>query len=112
MNFLKSLFKRKPVNNNFKVLSKSEFLNRTGNKSVTIIDVRTPAEFRSGHLDKAINIDYLQGAEFIRKINGLPRDLPVYIYCRSGNRSRKAGAKMLNMGFKEIYDLRGGIMNI
>ena len=46
--------------------------------------------------------------DFREKIQELDRDKPVYLYCRSGNRSGKASKIMDELGFKEIVDLKGG----
>ncbi|MDO9590965.1 MAG: rhodanese-like domain-containing protein, partial [Microcella sp.] len=51
-----------------------------------VIDVRTPAEFASGHLEGAINID-VQSADFDSRISELDADGTYFVYCRSGNRS-------------------------
>ena len=63
-----------------------------------IIDVRTPAEYATGHLDGALNID-VQGADFAAQISELDPSQPYFIYCRSGNRSGQAISQMANMGF-------------
>ena len=63
-----------------------------------IIDVRTPAEYATGHLDGALNID-VQSADFAAQISELDPSQPYFIYCRSGNRSGQAISQMANMGF-------------
>jgi len=73
-----------------------------------IIDVRTSEEFQSGHLKDASNIDYYSD-DFSKKINLVQRDVPIYLYCRSGGRSSSAAKKMLKLGFKEVYNLNDGI---
>ena len=77
-------------------------------KEGIIIDVRTPEEFQSGHLKDASNIDYYSD-DFSKKINLVQRDVPIYLYCRSGGRSSSAAKKMLKLGFKEVYNLNDGI---
>ena len=47
------------------------------------IDLRTPKEFKEGHIEEALNISVLS-VDFKEKINELPKEAPVYIYCRSG----------------------------
>ncbi|PTW91586.1 rhodanese-related sulfurtransferase [Microbacteriaceae bacterium MWH-Ta3] len=69
-----------------------------------VIDVRTPAEFASGHLDGAVNID-IQGAAFTDLIGQLPTDGTYYIYCRSGNRSAQAIDYMESAGFTNVTNL-------
>lgn len=72
-----------------------------------LIDVRTPEEFKEGHIEGALNISILSG-DFKKKINELPKQAPVYIYCRSGKRSKKAAIQMDSLGFKKIFDIEGG----
>ncbi|AMA49460.1 MULTISPECIES: thioredoxin [Flavobacterium] len=85
------------------------FAEKTANTDGYILDVRTPQEYNSQHLDKAINIDY-NAADFENKLSQLDKNKPVYLYCLSGGRSTKAMAKMSTMGFKEIHNMTGGIM--
>ena len=66
--------------------------------STVIIDVRTPAEFASGHLVGAINID-IQSPDFRDQVMALETDGEYFIYCRSGNRSGQAISEMSQMGF-------------
>lgn len=76
---------------------------------ITIVDVRTPEEFEKGHVENAINIDW-NGNNFATEIAKLDKTKPIIIYCQSGNRSGKAAAKMLNMGFENLYEMEGGMM--
>ncbi len=63
-----------------------------------IIDVRTPEEFATGHLDGAVNID-IQAADFRERVMELDPSGEYFIYCRSGNRSGQAISQMSQMGF-------------
>jgi thioredoxin len=74
-----------------------------------VIDVRTPEEYQKGYLPNAINIDW-NGGDFETKINAYDKSKPVFVYCLSGARSGKAAEKMRDMGFKEVYALKGGIL--
>jgi len=74
-----------------------------------LIDVRTPEEFNSKHLDNAQNIDY-NGSDFDTEIAKLDKNKPTFVYCLSGGRSSSAVAKMQEMGFTELYNLEGGMM--
>lgn len=85
------------------------FAERIANADVTVLDVRTPQEYASQHLDKAVNIDY-NGADFEAQLAKLDKNKPVYLYCLSGGRSGKAQQKMNDMGFKEVHNMTGGIM--
>ena len=91
------------------LLNTSEYKKAISETDVQLVDIRTQHEFRSGHLAKAMNIDFFQPTVFAEKFNRLDKSKPVYIYCRSGGRSQKAAAKLLEMGFTQIYDLRGGL---
>ena len=73
-----------------------------------IIDVRTSKEFSSGHIFDATNIDYYS-EQFLEKLNLVRKDLPIYLYCRSGGRSSSAAKKMNELGFQKVYNLLGGI---
>jgi rhodanese-related sulfurtransferase len=77
-------------------------------KNIQLIDVRTPEEYQQGHIKNAKNIN-VYDANFEKEIQKLDKSKPVYIYCRSGNRSRSAAQVLSNNGFKTIFDLQGGI---
>jgi len=77
--------------------------------SSIIIDVRTPEEFSKGHLRNALNINWFDD-NFEDQVEILSRDRPVFIYCLSGGRSAKALDKISKMGFKNSYELDGGIL--
>lgn len=97
--------------NNITVLDPASFKAAITNKKVHLIDVRTPNEFKSGHIKKAKNVDFFNQTSFMNFFNSINKEEPVYLYCRSGNRSQKAARKLDSLGFKNIYDLRGGYMS-
>ena len=76
-------------------------------EDTVIIDVRTPAEFASGHLDGAVNID-VQSPDFAAQIMELDPSGEYFVYCRSGNRSGQAIAQMTQMGFDGNNLTNGG----
>jgi rhodanese-related sulfurtransferase len=80
-------------------------LRRKGDK-VTLIDVRTPAEFGEVHVDFAHNIplDRLDA----KAVTALCGDGPAYFVCKSGNRSQKACEKLLAAGLKDVISVEGG----
>ncbi len=111
MSFFTSLFGTKTSQSDtVKLLYPEEFKAQVENKKVQLIDVRTPAEFNGGHIKGAKNIDFFSG-KFNVEFNKLNKDKAVYVYCRSGSRSRQTSKKLEAMGFSEVYDLRGGILN-
>lgn len=74
-----------------------------------ILDVRTAAEFDAGHVPRAKNIpvDELQ-----RRLSELgPRERPILVYCRSGNRSATAAATLRSAGFQHVDDV-GAMSNV
>lgn len=78
-------------------------------KETILIDVRTPAEYAQGHLANAVSID-IYANDFKSRIGKLDKTKPVFVYCKAGSRSGSAVNIMEEMGFKEIYDLSGGII--
>lgn len=74
-----------------------------------MIDVRTAQEFKEGHIKGAVNIDYYK-SDFKQLMAKLDKSKPIAVYCTVGGRSG-AGAKIVQqLGFKEVYDLEGGIV--
>ena len=78
------------------------------NKDILLIDVRTPGEYASGHIENSINIDY-RSDDFKELIAKLDTNQEVYVYCKVGGRSARSAKAMEEMGFKKVYDLKGGI---
>ena len=74
-----------------------------------VVDVRTPEEFEKGHLVNSKNIDW-NNSNFEEQISKLDKTQPVFVYCLSGGRSSSAASKMRQDGFKQVYELNGGIM--
>lgn len=91
------------------VIEADKFEQQIEKENVQLIDVRTPEEYRAGHIEGAINIDF-KGEEFLEQFSELDKDEPVYLYCRSGNRSAKASDLLVEAGFKNIIDLKGGYL--
>ncbi len=75
-------------------------------KEAVIIDVRTPPEWERGMVEQALTIN-LNHRQFDQAIDELDRDATYLIYCNSGNRSRVASRRMVQMGFKNIYNYNG-----
>jgi thioredoxin len=74
-----------------------------------LLDVRTPEEFSTGHIENAENVN-LNGNNFVTEANTYDKSKPIFVYCKVGGRSAQAADKLAQMGFKEIYNLDGGIM--
>ena len=90
------------------VVSPSEFKEKSKNQ--TIVDIRTPQEYKQSRIKNAVNIN-LFSKTFLEEVGKLDKSKPVFIYCRSGNRTSSASRKMMKLGFEQVYDLQGGISN-
>jgi phage shock protein E len=75
-------------------------------RSHLLLDVRTPEEFAGGHIPGSVNISLQTLAQ---RLDEIPRNQPVVIYCRVGNRSAEAAEILQTAGYREVYDL-GGIV--
>ena len=71
-----------------------------------VIDVRTPGEYASGHLEGAVNIDVNSGV-FAEQVATLDPSGDYVVYCRSGNRSAQAVKAMEDLGFEQVRDAGG-----
>lgn len=79
------------------------------NHQVMIIDVRTPSEFKEGHIPDAWNVP-LAELDVLAKTLMPDKNIPYLIYCRSGNRSLQAITILSSLGYTNLYDL-GGIID-
>jgi rhodanese-related sulfurtransferase len=92
-----------------KVVSAAEFQKLlTEQKDAQLIDVRTPEEYKEGHLAKAKNINLFDD-NFEKRMLSLSKAKPVFVYCEVGGRSGEAAALLTKAGYTEVYDLKGGI---
>jgi rhodanese-related sulfurtransferase len=76
-----------------------------------IIDVRTPEEFSGEHIEGAKNINFFS-TDFEKQLKNLDKEKICLIYCASGRRDAKSIEKMKNLGFKEVYNIKGGFKAI
>jgi rhodanese-related sulfurtransferase len=77
---------------------------------IKIIDVRTPKEYKCGHIPGAENVNFFE-ENFSKRVGELDPKKPLIIYCKSGRRSKKSRAVFKELGFLNVYDLQGGILN-
>jgi len=87
-----------------------EFSKKITESGVVILDVRTPGEFAEGYIEGARMIDF-QGGSFETEIASLDKDVTYAVYCRSGNRSGQAVKIMQDAGFRNLYNLEGGVID-
>ena len=82
----------------------------TKDPKLQVVDVRTPQEFAAGHIKGAQNIDF-RSPDFEKKIaKAVKKRKTVLVYCRSGKRSLNAMNLMVKNGFKDVYNMEGGIL--
>ena len=74
-----------------------------------LLDVRTPEEYSTEHIGSAVNVNW-NGDNFVADASKYDKSKPIFVYCKVGGRSAKAADKLAELGFKEIYNLDGGIM--
>lgn len=74
---------------------------------VAVIDVREPHEYDAGHIEGA---QLMPLADTVRLASGLPMDEPVYVICRSGNRSMVAAEALVDAGFEDVRNVDGGMI--
>ncbi len=75
-------------------------------RSLVLLDVRTPAEYAEGHLPGAINIPHTELASRVAELSA-SRDRDIVVYCRSGNRTRQALGVLQEAGFSRLFHLDG-----
>ncbi len=99
LNILNGVFKQVPV---YKVRELVE-------NNAFIIDVREKDEYEAGHLNNAINIPL---SEIRQRTSEIPKDVPVYLHCRSSQRSYNAIMALQHMGYDNLYNISGSYLGI
>jgi rhodanese-related sulfurtransferase len=96
-------------NSQSQVLSAADYEKALASKvAKQVVDVRTQEEYTNGHLAGAVLIDYYK-KDFKSNLSRLDKNKPVFVYCASGGRSGSAVEVLKELGFKQIYDLKGGM---
>ncbi len=91
-------------------ISKEEFKQKLDSGDYILIDVRTQGENDEVKIAESLVFDIGQ-PDFLEKIKDLDRNGKYLLYCASGSRSSHALDFMKQLGFSEVYDLEGGVMN-
>ncbi|SHI72346.1 NADPH-dependent 2,4-dienoyl-CoA reductase, sulfur reductase [Clostridium amylolyticum] len=99
LNLLYGKFKQVPVTKVRELVESDAF----------IIDVREEHEFAAGHLKNAVNIPLSQ---FRGRLDEIPKDRPVYLHCRSSQRSYNAVMALQNMGYDNVINISGSYLGI
>ncbi|RZO62923.1 MAG: rhodanese-related sulfurtransferase [Candidatus Pelagibacterales bacterium] len=81
------------------------------NKNTLILDSRKPFEYKVGTFKKSINPDINNFREFPKYLNKLNKKKPIAMFCTGGIRCEKASVFLKRKGFKNVYQLKGGILN-
>ena len=89
----------------YKTIEWNEAIQLSQKEGALFLDVRTPAEVAEGAVSGALAIP-LQ--ELDRRYAEIPKDKKLLVYCRSGRRSEAASSMLIQAGFSEIYNIRGG----
>lgn len=74
-----------------------------------LLDVRTAGEYQLGHLKNALQADWLNRDQFAERIKYLDKSKPILVYCASGVRSASAAKWLMDNGFKDVQNLKGGL---
>jgi rhodanese-related sulfurtransferase len=86
-----------------------EFQKAIAGNNMQVLDVRTAAEFNTGHIKSSLQADWTKQEQFLDRVQYVDKDRPVYVYCLVGGRSAAAADWMRNNGFKNVVELAGGI---
>lgn len=74
-----------------------------------IVDAREKGEYRAGHFNHAVNIPL---SEFRNRLDEIPKDQPVYIHCRSGQRSYNMVMALQHLGYENVYNISGSYLGV
>jgi rhodanese-related sulfurtransferase/glutaredoxin len=90
-------------------LSVADFESKMQLGTYQLLDVRTAAEYQSGHLEKSLQADWNNPQQFKERTQYLDKSKPILVYCASGVRSGNAAQYLLGLGFKEVLNMQGGL---
>ncbi|MBY0480275.1 MAG: thioredoxin fold domain-containing protein [Chitinophagaceae bacterium] len=93
----------------YNVLSVEDFQKSINHTNVQVLDVRTVDEYRSGHLKKSLQADWYKQQQFKERTSNMDKSKPVYVYCLTGVRSDAAVKYLKQVGFSNVFDLKGGL---
>lgn len=91
-------------------LNSEDFKNIIAKNKGTLLDVRTTSEFENGHIAESGQLNYY-ALDFKKKLLLLPKNEPIYLYCNTGWRSKKAAEILAENGYTKVYNLEKGIMD-
>ena len=88
-----------------------DFESRINTQHPQLLDVRTATEYQSGHLKNSLQADWLNKEQFADRIKYLDKTKPLLVYCASGMRSGAAAKWLLENGFSDVQNLKGGLIS-
>lgn len=97
-------------NSSAQTVDVNKFEKEIKEKKVQLLDVRTPDEYKKGHIEKSMLADWMNRDEFKSRTQHLDKSTPVYVYCASGGRSASAAKMLRGEGF-EVVELKGGFQS-
>jgi thioredoxin 1 len=103
--FFSSVMAAQPYND----VDSKTFNNIISNSKGTLLDVRTQSEYSNGHIEGAGQLNYY-ALDFNQKLLMLSRNEPIYLYCNTGYRSKRAAIFLAEKGYTNVYNLQKGIM--
>jgi rhodanese-related sulfurtransferase len=80
----------------------------SADSTLQLVDVRTPEEYNSGHIQGAVNYN-IADPNFGANLDKLDKTKPVLVYCAVGGRSARAAGQLQKKGFTQVFDLKGGM---
>lgn len=93
-------------------LTQLDWSERVNNdKEAVIIDVRTTSELAAGVIRNAIHLDIMETQSFTDQVKDWDKEKNYFLYCQAGGRSGSACQLMDSLGFKNTYNLQGGMMS-
>ena len=91
-----------------KNIGTAEFEKLRNDKNTVVLDVRTAKEYAAGRVPGGVNIDW-NGPDFEKKVTPMDKNKTYLVHCAGGVRSAKAAAAMSKLGFKNLFNLEGGM---
>lgn len=91
-----------------KRLSPLEAVRLINDRQALVVDVRTPADFKKGHILNAVNVPQTRLAERLHEI-GKDTARPIVVYCALGGVAAQASHQLKKAGYAEVYPIRGGL---
>lgn len=83
---------------------------KDSNTNSIVLDVRTNEEFEISCIPNAINLDFYNPKFFLSELKKMDKELNYFVYCRTGARSANSCSIMSELGFKNVFNLLGGIV--